>query len=226
MTKANHHSSAQNANDDDDDMLPEYDFSGSARGVRGKYAQTIREQGYSVTVHHEDGTSTTRYVSPSEVMEQNRDRERNRAQHLMQREPMASEKTYTWYGDRITGDQVMGDKFTGDKVMGNKVQIGTVQGDAIAGNTIVSSQNLAEAAEEIQDLIEQLAKTYPTETMPAKVEFAGAVVRQIAANPSLSQRLLSASKAGGVAALGQVLNHPLASFVIAAIEDWQKTKEA
>lgn len=109
----------------DDDMLPEYDFS---QGVRGKYAQTIREQGYSVTVHHEDGTSTTRYVSPSEVMEQNRDRERNRAQHLMQREPMASEKTYTWYGDHVAGD-----KFTGDKAMDNKVQIDTVQGDAVAG---------------------------------------------------------------------------------------------
>jgi len=63
---------------DDDDMLPEYDFSQSIHGVRGKYAQVMREQGYSITVHHADGTSTTRYVSPSEVLEHDRARERNK----------------------------------------------------------------------------------------------------------------------------------------------------
>jgi hypothetical protein len=41
----------------DDDILPEYDFSKMGKPVRGKYAQRIRENGYSVTVNHEDGTS-------------------------------------------------------------------------------------------------------------------------------------------------------------------------
>jgi hypothetical protein len=40
----------------------------------------------------------------------------------------------------------------------------------------------------------------------------------------LSGRLLSAGKAGGIAAIEQFLNHPLASFVMAALEDWQKTQ--
>jgi hypothetical protein len=132
---------------------------------------------------------------------------------------MTSEKHNVWIGDRIAGDKV-----GGDKVMGNKVQIGTVRGDAVAGNKIVNEQNLAEAAKDIQDLIEQLAQTYPTDTMPAKVGFANAIVQHIDANASLSQRLLSAGRAGSIAALGQALNHPLASFVIAAIEDWQKSK--
>ena len=35
-------------------MLPEYDFSGK-QGVRGKHAKPMRE-GYSVTIHKEDGT--------------------------------------------------------------------------------------------------------------------------------------------------------------------------
>jgi hypothetical protein len=52
---------------DDDDMLPEYDFSKMGNPVRGKYAQRIRENGYSVTVHHADGTSTTTYTTPEEI---------------------------------------------------------------------------------------------------------------------------------------------------------------
>ncbi len=43
----------------DDDMLPEYDFSG---GVRGRYAKTLREQGYSIRVYNDDGTYSERRV--------------------------------------------------------------------------------------------------------------------------------------------------------------------
>ena len=46
---------------DDDDMLPEYDFS---KGVRGKYAARIGKP-YSITVHAEDGTSTTTHYPGS-----------------------------------------------------------------------------------------------------------------------------------------------------------------
>jgi hypothetical protein len=57
-----------------------------------------------------------------------------------------------------------------------------------------------------------------------KVAFAEEVKNQIEGNPSLSGRLLSAGKAGGIAAIEQFLNHPLSSFVMAALEDWQNTK--
>jgi hypothetical protein len=56
-----------------DQMPLEYQFRGD--GVRGKYAKAIREKGYSITVHHADGTATTRHVSPQEVIEQDRQRE-------------------------------------------------------------------------------------------------------------------------------------------------------
>lgn len=36
-------------------MLPEYDLSGK-QGIRGKHAKALRE-GYSVTIHKEDGTT-------------------------------------------------------------------------------------------------------------------------------------------------------------------------
>ena len=47
---------------------------------------------------------------------------------------------------------------------------------------------------------------------------------QIDSNPTLTARILSALKVGSVKAFEQFLSHPAASFVIGALEDWQKTK--
>ena len=43
----------------DDDIRPEYDFSG---GVRGKYAQALKEEGYTIRVYRRDGTFTEKRV--------------------------------------------------------------------------------------------------------------------------------------------------------------------
>ncbi len=43
------------------DMKPEYDFTGCA-GVRGKYANEYR-RGHTVTIHREDGSTTTQHFS-------------------------------------------------------------------------------------------------------------------------------------------------------------------
>ena len=53
--------------------MPEYTFSGT--GDRGKFAKILRENGYSVIIRNDDGTTSTRHVSPTEVMKQNRQRE-------------------------------------------------------------------------------------------------------------------------------------------------------
>lgn len=50
----------------DDDMQPEYDFSGK-QGVRGKYYQRFRN-GYTVTVHQEDGTTVQNAVRPEAIV--------------------------------------------------------------------------------------------------------------------------------------------------------------
>ena len=47
---------------------------------------------------------------------------------------------------------------------------------------------------------------------------------QIDTNPTLTACIFSALKVGSVKALEQFLNHPVASFVIGALEDWEKTK--
>lgn len=45
---------------DEDDILPEYDFS---QGVRGKHFREY-QQGYTVTITHPDGTQTVDRVAP------------------------------------------------------------------------------------------------------------------------------------------------------------------
>ena len=45
-----------------DGMLPEYDFSGD-NVVRGKHAKAMRN-GYTIVIHNEDGTKTTKRVGP------------------------------------------------------------------------------------------------------------------------------------------------------------------
>ena len=43
-----------------DDMRPEYDFTG---GVRGKHYKVLREEGYIVRIYNDDGTLTERHVA-------------------------------------------------------------------------------------------------------------------------------------------------------------------
>jgi hypothetical protein len=42
-----------------DEMQPEYDFSG---GIRGKYAKRLKENGYTIRIYHTDGTFSERRV--------------------------------------------------------------------------------------------------------------------------------------------------------------------
>ncbi|MBS9388853.1 MAG: hypothetical protein HEQ33_08150 [Dolichospermum sp. WA123] len=44
----------------EDDLKEEYDLSQLKNPIRGKYSQRY-QQGYSVTIHHEDGTTTVEH---------------------------------------------------------------------------------------------------------------------------------------------------------------------
>lgn len=87
---------------------------------------------------------------------------------------------------------------------------GNVEGDLIVN---AQEQNLAEAAAEIQQLLNQLAQSYPNET-ERQVEV---VKREIKRNPTFKKRLLEAAKAGGVEGVKQILDYvfknPIASVV-------------
>ncbi|RAM50627.1 MAG: hypothetical protein C6Y22_16295 [Hapalosiphonaceae cyanobacterium JJU2] len=102
-----------------------------------------------------------------------------------------------------------------------------INGNYIQGNYYAAGQpqSLVEAVAEIQQLLEQLDKSYPSNTPIGKMAIATETINQIDSNPTLADRILRALKAGGVSAFEQFLNHPAASFVIKALEDWQNSKE-
>jgi len=90
---------------------------------------------------------------------------------------------------------------------------GNVEGDFINN----PPQNLADAAAEIQQLLNQLALITPTLTQAAVAEV---IQHEIKDNPTLKQRLRSALKAGGIEALKAIFNHPLVSVPIETIKGW------
>jgi hypothetical protein len=109
------------------------------------------------------------------------------------------------------------------------IGIGHMSGGEIKGNAKIAGvineaeqQNLAEAAAEIQALLEQLSKTYPTTTSKEKSIVVGEAVDQIENNPILKSKVINALKAGGKEAFKEAINHPLVNILMATIEGWQE----
>jgi internalin A len=134
--------------------------------------------------------------------------------HNRNQQEQAVSNDKIWQGDRVEGD-----KFAGDKVAGNKMQIGTVHGDAVAGNKVVNSQNLAQAAQDIKALLDQLAIDYPAEDDFTR---AGRAVGAIKNNPTLKQRVTNALKESGTTAVEKaieaVTDNPAVSIVVAGVK--------
>lgn len=127
------------------------------------------------------------------------------------------------------GSQIYGGSVSGQTRSGRIISTGggnyneRIEGNYIQGN-YYNNQSVADAAVEIQKLLEQLDKSYSTDTTLGKMQVATETIKVIENNHTLAQRVTSALKAGGVQALAQLLSHPAASFVIGALEDWQKSK--
>ncbi|MCW9683227.1 hypothetical protein FJR41_020935, partial [Dolichospermum planctonicum UHCC 0167] len=102
---------------------------------------------------------------------------------------------------------------------GNDTKIGAIVDGQTGGTVNVNQtnytpeqkQNLADAAAEIQQLLNQLSKTNPTAT---NQEITNTIEQEIKSNPKLKDRLIAALKAGGVEALKTIFNHPV--FTISA----------
>jgi hypothetical protein len=98
---------------------------------------------------------------------------------------------------------------------------GNVEGDFII-DVSAEKRNIAEAAVEIQQLLEQLSQVKPSDSLSGRMRIAAGVIAHIERKPTLKKRVLDSLKAGGVSVLEQSLNHPAASFVIAALEEYEK----
>ncbi|OLT58944.1 hypothetical protein [Moorena bouillonii] len=82
----------------------------------------------------------------------------------------------------------------------------------------------AEAAAEIQQLLNQLSQTNSTTTMKDKMIVVGKVVDQIEINPTLKAKVINALKAGGIEAFKEAIDHPLVNILMAVIEGWHEVE--
>lgn len=107
------------------------------------------------------------------------------------------------------------------------VDANQVEANQIGGNityTPEQKQTIAEAAAEIQQLLEQLSKTYPTSTNKEKMTVVAEVVDQIENNPTLKTRVINSLRAGGVEAFKEAIDHPLVNILMATIEGWREVE--
>jgi len=79
-------------------------------------------------------------------------------------------------------------------------------------------QTLAEAAAEIQQLLDQLSQTYPTKTYVEKHKVATKAMKEIEQKPDVKGKVLKALKAGGVAALMELTNNPVVKILTPMLE--------
>ncbi|MDF5712523.1 MAG: hypothetical protein PUP93_01230 [Rhizonema sp. NSF051] len=114
-------------------------------------------------------------------------------------------------------------QFAGGFVNADKVEVGQIGGN-INNYTPQQRQNLAEAAAEIQQLLQLLEQTNPTTTNSEKMTVVAKVIDEIEKNPTLKARVIGALKSGGKEALKEAVDHPLVNILIASIEGWQEAK--
>lgn len=107
-------------------------------------------------------------------------------------------------------------------VVGSVVSTGHVGGSIIVKSvnnvTTEEKQNLAEAAAEIQQLLDQLSQTYPTATIAEKANVAAKAMEVIERKQDTKSKIIKALKAGGVAALIELTDNPVVNILTPMLE--------
>ncbi|NEQ73417.1 MAG: pentapeptide repeat-containing protein [Okeania sp. SIO2C9] len=140
-------------------------------------------------------------------------------------------QTYQSQGDIFMADTTKND-FSGGKFSQGVVNVDKSQGNRISGPIYANhvggiinnyppeqKQNLADAAVEIQQLLQQLEQNYPNATEIEKQSALAVTLQQeIKQNPTLKARLINALKEGGIEAL-KVLFGPI-GIPIEMVKGW------
>lgn len=109
-----------------------------------------------------------------------------------------------------------------DNVVGGVISSGEVGRDIIvhSTNTVTTEERktLAEAAAEIQQLLDQLSKTYPVTTVAQKATVAAKVMEEIESKPDTKRKIIKALQAGGTAALIELTNNPVVKILTPMLE--------
>ncbi|MHC5761893.1 pentapeptide repeat-containing protein [Nostoc sp.] len=136
-------------------------------------------------------------------------------------------ENYHNQGDTMPEDskRVVNNYLQQAQIAGGLINAETVSANKIGGNitnyTPEQKQNLAQAAADIQQLLNQLGQTYPTNTPLEKQIVVTEALKEIESNPTLKARVINALKAGGTEALKELLDHPAVNVLLAALEGWQ-----
>ena len=85
-------------------------------------------------------------------------------------------------------------------------------------------QTLAEAAAEIQQLLDQLSKTYSPPSTSNNLKIATETIDIIEQTPPLKSKVVNALKAGGIEALKELLDNPAVNILMASIEGWNSAE--
>ena len=116
--------------------------------------------------------------------------------------------TTTYGGDRIENSQIGATR-------------PTLHDNAKVAHTIneAQPQDLASAAKEIQDLLEQLSETYPTTTLSEKSAVAERAIERIQSDENWLGKVVRVIKAMGKEAFFEAIDHPVANVLRAGIEE-------
>ncbi|NET82057.1 MAG: hypothetical protein F6J94_08930 [Moorea sp. SIO1F2] len=114
-------------------------------------------------------------------------------------------------------------QFAGGFIDADKVEAHRIGGD-IYNYAPEQKQNLADAAAEIQALLQQLEQSYPTSTTLEKQVVVTEALKCIENNPSLKARVIGALKVGGIEAIKELVDNPLINIFLAAVDGWQEAE--
>jgi hypothetical protein len=124
-----------------------------------------------------------------------------------------------------------GDTFVESQFIGGTFGIGNMSGGEIKEGAKVAGvinesehQNLAAAAAEIQQLLQQLSQTYSTATTSEQMIVAAEAIKQIEGDPNWKKRVINAAKEGGLATFEKVLDNPVGALITGAIKGWLEMK--
>ncbi|NEN93094.1 MAG: hypothetical protein F6K48_31080 [Okeania sp. SIO3H1] len=81
---------------------------------------------------------------------------------------------------------------------------------------INNSPDLAQAAKDIKDLLNQLSADYPNDSYR---DLSDKAVDEVNKNPQLKERIIRGVKAGSFAALKKTIDHPVAQFFIEGVKE-------
>jgi len=224
-------------------LLPESYSSNTAivaflgRKIRGSF------KGFTTISHNIDGflntlRKVTSFLKSLDIEDQpiNTYQQRELDDKMSERHTSkGNDPEITWYQKHIDNltKAIMSEKETPKyDQRGAKISIGsyvdqahsssTQSGTSNQNNYDAPDQNLAEAAAEIQQLLEHLASTYASPTDTEKMIVVTQAADQIQCNQNLKAKVVNAIKSGGTRALKEAIDNPLANILFALIDGWNE----